>query len=88
MPLEPVARVGDAISHGGTITAGSLVTLVDGVPVARVGDPVTCTSHGATTIATGSLVETDEGLPLARNGDATACGATIIASLPRTWSSE
>ncbi len=31
-------------SHGGTLAAGSTLAKIDGVPLARIGDPVACGS--------------------------------------------
>jgi len=75
MPV--IARVGDAISHGGSITGGAARTLVEGQPAARQGDPVSCAQHGMQTITGGSSTVMIEGKPVARIGDAVSCGATI-----------
>ena len=77
--MPAVARVGDAISHGGTITSGAARTLAEGQPVARQGDAVSCSEHGMQTITGGSGTVLVEGKPMARVGDAISCGATIIA---------
>lgn len=67
--------------------AGSPATTIDGKPVARVGDKVTCPQrgHGGTTvIVTGDPTCIVDGQPVARHGDKTACGATLISSQART----
>lgn len=71
--------VGDATSHGGTVVSGSPFTDIDGKPVARVGDKVSCPKCGPTTIANGEPTIDIDGKPVARHGDKTACGATLIA---------
>ena len=80
---KPLIIVGDPTDHGGVVLAGSAVTLVDGKPVACVGDGVSCPQrgHGGTTvIATGSSGMVIDGRMVARHGDKTACGATLLSS--------
>ena len=74
------ARLGDITSHGGVIISGAARTLVNGRPVARLGDLHVCpiAFHGITPIVTGSLDTLTEGRPNARVGDKTACGAQIL----------
>jgi uncharacterized Zn-binding protein involved in type VI secretion len=61
------------------IITGAMRTVVNGMPVARMGDLHTCPipGHGVTPIVTGSLDTITEGMPNARIGDVTACGAVI-----------
>lgn len=77
---RPQARLGDMSSHGGTIITGSLTTMVNGRPVARMGDLHVCPlpHHGVTPIITGSLDTITEGRPNARMGDMAGCGAVIV----------
>ena len=77
---RPLIRVDDPTSHGGKVLAGSAKMIVDGKPVARVGDKVSCPIHGDTTIASGSPTYITDGQPTARDGDTTACGATLKAT--------
>lgn len=77
---RPLIRVGDPTSHGGQVLAGSANMIVDGKPVARVGDKVSCPIHGDTTVASGSPTYITDGQPTARDGDTTACGATLKAT--------
>jgi uncharacterized Zn-binding protein involved in type VI secretion len=42
----PTGRLGDACSHGATIIGGSNTRLVDGIPVARLGDMIYCPIPG------------------------------------------
>jgi len=78
---KPQARLGDTTSHGGVIITAAIKTVVNGIPVARMGDLSSCPIpfHGVTPIVTGSLTTVTEGLPNARVGDMTGCGAVIIA---------
>lgn len=73
-----IARVGDAITHGGTITSGASKWDCEGPMIARVTDTVLCSLHGPQTITTGSPDWTCEGQPIARVGSLCSCGATII----------
>ena len=80
---RPFILVGDKTSHGGVVVQGSAESTVDGIPIARVGDQVTCPrrGHGGTTvIVSGDPTMIIDGQPAARHGDMTACGATLIAS--------
>jgi uncharacterized Zn-binding protein involved in type VI secretion len=76
---SPAARIGDSISHGGSITEGSTDVLTNGAGQARVGDAVTCTLHGAQTITDGSSTVFVNGRKAARVGDPISCGAVIIS---------
>jgi uncharacterized Zn-binding protein involved in type VI secretion len=87
MPSVPVVRVGDSLSHGGSVTAGSPTTKSEGAPIARVGDACTCNIHGSTTISTGSPLLKDNGVAVALDGAAAACGASISA-VGTLWISE
>ena len=80
----PAARVGDAISHGGVIIAGSPNVFVEGPPSARMGDAVMCANHGSQVIVSGSVTVLVNGPQKARMGDMISCGATIVAGAPRT----
>src|SRR6185312_3383657 len=79
---KAVARVGDPITHGGSVTAGSPTVKANGLAVARVGDAVNCAVHGAQTI-TGTGASTAvkaNGIGIARLGTSISCGATISAA--------
>ena len=77
--MAVIARLGDTISHGGSIIGGAARTLVEGQPAARQGDPVSCNKHGMQTIIGGSSTVMVEGKSVARVGDMVSCGATIIS---------
>ena len=84
---RPLIVVGDKTDHGGVVLTGSAVTLIDGKPVACVGDTVSCplAGHGGTTvIVTGSSGMVIDGRMVARHGDKTACGATLLSSQVET----
>lgn len=75
--MQPVARIGDGLSHGGSVTGGSPDVIADGAYVARIGDTADCAVHGPVTISTGSTVMFADGKGVARVGDSCSCGATI-----------
>jgi|GEM_PF-133946 len=77
--------LGDTTSHGGTVVSASSRMIIDGTPVACVGDLVVCPKKGCE--STFPIIEgasgpdtTLDGKPLAREGDKTACGASLISS--------
>lgn len=73
------ARQGDGISHGGLIGMPLQASVkVNGLLVARVGDPVGCNQHGPQSIVSGSGTVKCGGSSVARIGDSISCGATII----------
>lgn len=77
--MPGVARKDDTTSHGGVIISGCDSVLVNGLPVARIGDLHNCPEHGLGTITTGSGSVTAGGAGVARIGDMTSCGAVIIS---------
>lgn len=84
---KPFIVVGDKTDHGGVVIQGTSGSDVNGTPIARVGDQVTCPErdHGGTTvIATGDPTCIIDGQPAARHGDKTACGATLLSSQAAT----
>ena len=86
---RPIIVVGDRTDHGGVVLTGAYDTQIDGKPVARVGDLVSCPrkGHGGTTvIVTGAAMMNIEGRQVARHGDKTQCGATLLSSQVRSTS--
>lgn len=77
--MAAVARIGDSLSHGGSITGGSPDVTVAGAQVARIGDAAQCAIHGTVTITSGSAVATADRQAIARVGDTCSCGATITS---------
>ncbi len=74
---KQTARKGDPTSHGGTITGGSPLRKVNGKDIARIGDLVSCPTHGPNPITTGSSNVKVDGKFVAWVGSQTACGSTI-----------
>ncbi|MGY2485379.1 PAAR domain-containing protein [Cupriavidus sp. CP313] len=80
-------RKGDATSHKGVVITGSEEDLLDGKPMARLGDLVDCPGHypdgrphGINKIitATSGLMLGDREAACA--GDMTECGCTLLGS--------
>ncbi|MGY1426002.1 PAAR domain-containing protein [Lysobacter sp. A289] len=82
---KPFIVVGDKIDHGGAVASSTATTDINGLPVVRINDKVTCSQHGDTVIVTGDPTTIIDGQPVARHGDKTACGATLIASQTQTF---
>ena len=86
MAFKPVARQGDTTSHGGVITTGEPGVLINGRPVATVGDLYTCPTCGVTApIVSGVPNVLVNGKPIARVGDFCACPgppSTIASGSP------
>lgn len=82
--MKRVIRLGDPTSHGGTVVSASSVVIINGKPLARIGDSVTCPipGHGVVTIVEGDTAWTDDGKPIALEGHKTSCGASLITTLP------
>lgn len=72
--------LGDNTDHGGAVVSVSSMTDINGHPVARIGDQVSCPRcKGVFPIAAGDPTIIIDGQPVARHGDKTACGATLLA---------
>lgn len=77
--MPPAARMGDLTSHGGVITGGLPIVIIEGQPAARVTDLHTCPMvdglkpHVGGPIVKGSMTVFIGGLPAARVGDLAAC---------------
>lgn len=87
---RPFIVMGDSTSHGGRVITADQTFLLEGKPLARVGDMVTCPRcKGVFPIQQGAPdMVTLERSP-ARHGDKTACGASLIAGQSlTTWSDE
>jgi uncharacterized Zn-binding protein involved in type VI secretion len=80
----PFICVGDKTSGGGVVVEGSPTNLIDGRPMARVGDKATCTRknhpHTVTIVTTSDPSIITDGKPQAFHGDKLSCGCTLIAS--------
>jgi uncharacterized Zn-binding protein involved in type VI secretion len=82
---KKTARIGDQISHGGSIVTGSPNREINNRKIARVSDSVSCVIHGMVSIVTGSSNTFSENLPVARIGDSCSCGAIIVSGSNDTF---
>ncbi|ARL21185.1 PAAR domain-containing protein [Burkholderia pseudomallei] len=75
-------REGDRTSHGGVVQPCSPANVMDGRPLALLGDMAACPRCGGMfpIVSTKPLGMTFDGRPPATEGDKTACGAELIAS--------
>lgn len=82
--MKLIIRLGDPTDHGGQVVgSGAPYYLVDGIPVALLGDPCSCPKRGHhnCVIAEGDPDHRINGVPVAYAGHKTSCGATLIATL-------
>jgi len=82
--MKHVIRLGDPTTHGGEVVSASPTTIINGKPVARLGDSVTCPrpGHGNGVIVEGDPAWLVDGRPVALEGHKTSCGASLISTLP------
>lgn len=89
---QPAARITDMhvcpmvtgiVPHvgGPILPPGGILTLIGGLPAARVGDMCVCVGP-PDVIALGSFTTLIGGMPAARMGDMTAHGGAIVLGLP------
>ena len=77
-------RLGDTTNHGGKVITASETMRIKGIPVARIGDHVTCPLHPGTSpnvITEGDAKITEHGVPVARQDHHATCGCSLISSL-------
>lgn len=77
---EEVIVLGDTTTHGGKVITASSNIFYNNIPVARVGDQVTCPKcNGTHTIVSGASTVRGNSMQIARNGDNVSCGARLIS---------
>ncbi|AOY94413.1 hypothetical protein BKK79_20890 [Cupriavidus sp. USMAA2-4] len=77
--------VGDTNSSSGIVITGSFSDVLDGKPIARLGDLVDCPAkypdgrpHGVNPIVEGDASMLVSGKPVALHGHRSACGCSLI----------
>ncbi|WP_447746876.1 PAAR domain-containing protein [Pseudomonas nicosulfuronedens] len=80
MARWPIIIVGDVTDHGGEVLTGSSGHTAGGRSIARVGDTVSCPTHGNNPIIGGGTTILIDGNMLATAGMSTQCGSHLIAS--------
>ncbi|EON19224.1 PAAR motif protein [compost metagenome] len=78
---DSIVVVGDGHTHGGVVLAGSPNRKINGRPIARQGDAVSCPLHGISRISQVRGLYKVDGVPGAVSGDMTDCGAVLIGSV-------
>lgn len=77
-----VIRLHDTTDHGGEVITASSNSYVEGRPIARVGDLVTCPKcRGTHTIIEGDPEVIDQRRRVAFDGHKASCGATLLSSV-------
>jgi uncharacterized Zn-binding protein involved in type VI secretion len=72
--------LGDRTTHGGTVVTAQSNKTIDGIPVALIGDEVTCPKcSGRHRIVQGAENSAFGGIPYAREGDKVSCGASLVS---------
>ena len=80
MPKKRIKK-GDKTTHGDEVIRGSASDFLDGQPLARLGDLVSCPRpHGTNKIVEASSWLTVEGGVVACEGDRSECGCQLIAN--------
>jgi uncharacterized Zn-binding protein involved in type VI secretion len=86
---EQIALLTSVLTHGARIISGSPDRFVNGIAVARLGDPVYCphhhSNHGVNCIAHVWYNQQTDSRPPAHVGASAACGAVIITGSPNVY---
>lgn len=83
MAQQPIIRVGDTTTHGGTVLEGFESFSIHGRAAAGVGHKVHCPQcKGTFVIVEGSPTHSFMGIALSTEGMLTSCGARLLASAP------
>lgn len=83
--MPKIARLGDPGSHGGAIVTSAEKSKAEDILIARIGDIYQCPIHGPNPIVTGAVKTPVENQLCAIHGSKTACGASIIATVEKTY---
>ncbi|SPL69713.1 PAAR domain-containing protein [Acinetobacter stercoris] len=75
----PYITIGCPTTGGGQVISGDSSFLIEGIPVACVGDKATCPLHKTvSTIVSGDSHMQVMGKPVARAGDSLSCGCKLL----------
>jgi uncharacterized Zn-binding protein involved in type VI secretion len=82
-----IALLNSKMTHGAHILRGSPDRQVNGIPIARLGDPVSCPQHGhgSNRIVHVSYNQQTDSRPPAHVGARASCGAMIITGSPNVY---
>lgn len=78
----PIAMLNAGCTHGAVVITGSPDRYVNGLPVVRMGDLVSCPlqGHGINPIVAVHVIQQTDNRPPAHSMAVAACGATIITA--------
>ena len=78
-----IIRVGDKTTGGGEVLSGSENIIFGGIPIARIGDPISCPlpGHEPAYISEGHPKMHDQDIGIAFHGYKCSCGCLLISSL-------
>lgn len=78
-----VVRLGDPTTHGGVVITATSSSMVEGRPVALVGDLVSCPQkgHGVNKIIEGSKTCYSDGKPVVIDLCQCECGCAVISTI-------
>jgi uncharacterized Zn-binding protein involved in type VI secretion len=76
--------LGDKTTHGGEVISASSTTIINGKPVALVGDEVRCPlpGHGTNRIVEGCADWSENDRAMVVNGCRCECGCQVVSSAP------
>jgi len=73
--------LGDKTTHDGEVISASSTMIINGKPVALVGDEVSCPRHGPNPISEGTDQWSENGRAMVVNGCHSECGCQVISSI-------
>lgn len=77
---KPYITIGCSTTGGGQVISGNSTFLIEGIPIACIGDKATCPAHKTVaTIVTGDAHMQVMGKPVAQAGDSLSCGCKLLA---------
>lgn len=78
-----VVRLDDPTTHGGKVISASSTSIVEGKPVALVGDLVSCPKkdHGVNKIIEGSKTCYSDGKPVVIDNSLCECGCKVLSTI-------
>ncbi|XKM12792.1 PAAR domain-containing protein [Orbaceae bacterium ac157xtp] len=78
-----VVRLGDPTTHGGRVITASSTSVIEGKPVALIGDLVSCPydGHGINKIIEGSKTCYSDGRPVVIDYSLCECGCKVLSTI-------
>ncbi|MWP47365.1 PAAR domain-containing protein [Gilliamella sp. Pas-s27] len=81
--VRNVVRLGDPTTHGGSVISASSMTIIEGKPVALIGDLVSCPKqgHGVNKIIEGAETIFFDGKAVVIDQCLCECGCKVISTI-------